>query len=91
MNPMPEGIPELASSLRRDRIERARHMSDEQKFLAGGDLFDAACEVTKSGIRFDHPDFTEAEVLAELRRRLDLRRAREYKNLTRSEVPIPYP
>ncbi len=33
---MPEGIPELASSLRRDRIERARQMSDTQKFLAGG-------------------------------------------------------
>jgi hypothetical protein len=36
--------------------------------------------VTRSGIRADHPDFTDAQVLDELRRRLERRRVREYRN-----------
>jgi hypothetical protein len=77
---VPDDLRQLAAAIHRDRAERARHMPFQEKFLAGGDLFDAACEVTRSGIRADHPDFTDAQVLDELRRRLERRRVREYRN-----------
>ncbi|HZZ43602.1 MAG TPA: hypothetical protein VFE58_11745 [Tepidisphaeraceae bacterium] len=82
-----DDIPALAASIRRDRVERARRMTFAQKFYAGGDLFDAACEVTKAGIRHQHPDFTESQVLAELRRRLALQESRELRNLTQRLAP----
>jgi hypothetical protein len=68
---------ELIDELRRDKTEQARRMTFEEKFLAGGELFDYACELTKAGIRWQHPDWTEQQVLEELRRRIDLRTRRE--------------
>jgi hypothetical protein len=47
-------------------------MSVEQKLLLGGDLFDAACDVTLSGIRIQHPGINDADAMDELRRRLEL-------------------
>jgi hypothetical protein len=58
--------------LRREEIEDARRMSFKQKFLAGAELFDYACEITKSGIRMQNPAFTEDQVMAELRRRIEI-------------------
>lgn len=52
-------------------------MSFQEKLLAGSELFDDACEITKGGIRADHPEFTEEQALEELRRRLRLRERRE--------------
>ncbi|HEY7086522.1 MAG TPA: hypothetical protein VH518_00455 [Tepidisphaeraceae bacterium] len=63
---------ELIRQLRREEIEMARRQTFAQKFFAGADLFDYACEITKSGIRMQNPEFTEDQVLAELRRRLAL-------------------
>jgi hypothetical protein len=57
---------------RREAIEEARRMTFEQKFLAGPDLFDMACEFTKAGIRYQNPTFTEQQVIEELRRRIAL-------------------
>lgn len=74
---MSDDISELARAIRKERIERVRRMTFEQKFRGGGDLFDAACEVTKAGIRHQNPQFTEAQVIEELRRRLARREARE--------------
>jgi hypothetical protein len=79
---MEESIPALADAIRRERVQRARAMPFEEKFVAGGELFDTACEFTKAGIRHDHPEYTEAEVLAELRRRLVRREMREYRQLS---------
>jgi hypothetical protein len=56
----------------REEVERGRNMPQSVKLLAGADLFDAACEMSKAGIRSQHPDFTEAQVLEELRRRIRL-------------------
>jgi hypothetical protein len=62
---------------RREEIERARRQTFEQKFLAGAELFDYACEITKGGIRMQHPEYSDQQVLEELRRRLALRARRE--------------
>jgi hypothetical protein len=68
---------ELIDQLRREDIEQARSMTFEQKFLAGAELFDYACAITKSGIRMQNPQFTEEQVMDELRRRIDAASRRE--------------
>ena len=67
-----EPTPELIRALWRDKVENARELTFAQKFWAGAELFDSACEVTKAGIRWQHPDFSEAQVMDELRRRLEI-------------------
>jgi hypothetical protein len=54
----------------REEVERARKMPVSVKLLAGADLFDAACEMSRMGIRSQNPEFTDAQVLEELRRRI---------------------
>ena len=61
---------ELIDRLYLDKVASARAMSEEQRFAAGLELFDFACEVTKAGIRSMHPDANEARVLELLRKRL---------------------
>lgn len=61
-----------ADDFRREAIEDARKESFEQKFVAGPELFDYACEITKGGIRWEHPDFDDEQVMAELRRRIGI-------------------
>lgn len=60
-----------------ENIERARHQSMEQKLLDGGDLFDMACEVTMSGIRWQNSGISDADALDVLRKRLILARKTE--------------
>lgn len=48
---------ELADIIARSRFERAMVMSPEEKFFAGGQLFEFACRVTLAGIRDQFPDF----------------------------------
>jgi hypothetical protein len=64
----------LAEELHRDKIEAARRMSFAEKFLAGAQLFDYACMVSIAGIRAQFPSFDEAQIRAELRRRLEIGR-----------------
>jgi hypothetical protein len=64
----------LADEIRRDKIEAARRMSFAEKFLAGAQLFDYACMVSTAGIRGQRPDFDDAQIRAELRRRLEIGR-----------------
>jgi hypothetical protein len=61
---------ELLAELDREDIEQARRMTGTQKLRAGGDLFDDACRWTLAGIRADHPGISEADALAELKRRV---------------------
>jgi hypothetical protein len=65
-----EPTPELIEELDREDIEQARRMTFEQKFMAGAELFDYACRITKAGIRWENPTFTEQQVMDELRRRV---------------------
>jgi hypothetical protein len=67
-----EPTDELIEALRREEIEDARRLTFSQKFLAGAELFDYACEISKGGIRMQHPNFNDEQVMAELHRRLDL-------------------
>lgn len=68
--PVMEPSPELVNRLRREGIEAARKQTLAEKFWAGAELFDYACEIAKAGIRIQHPDFNEEQVPAELRRRI---------------------
>ena len=67
-----EPTAELIEALHRDDIEQAKRMTLSQRFFAGAELFDDACSVTCSGIRFENPTFTTEQVLTELRRRIAL-------------------
>ena len=71
-------IAELARQIDREKIERARSMSITERFRAGPELFEEACNVARCGIRSMHPDWVEAQVEAELARRLQIgRRSKE--------------
>jgi hypothetical protein len=70
-------IPDMAATLYRERVRRARLMSPEQKILSGGDLFDAVRERMIVGIRSQFPHFSEEQVQAEYLRRLSLSRRLE--------------
>ena len=65
---------ELIDELYRERVLRARRTPPERKLLAGGELFDAACERMAAGLRAENPGADEATIRALLRRRLDLLR-----------------
>ena len=64
---------ELISELYHEDVRDARKMSPEEKLAAGAELFDYACEITKSGIRMQHPEADEEQVAELLLKRLDLR------------------
>jgi len=68
----------LIDELYRERILRARQMTPEEKFRAGPELFEAACEITLSGIAAQHPDTTPEQRLQILRERLALRARLEW-------------
>lgn len=72
-----DGIAELARQIDREKIDRARGMGLAEKFRAGAELFEQACEISRSGIRALHPGWPESEVVAELRRRIRLGKERE--------------
>ncbi len=74
-----DGIAELTNAIHREKIERARRMSPSEKFFAGAELFEEACEISMQGIRNDYPHFNEDQVLVELKRRLDLGRKLEQR------------
>jgi hypothetical protein len=71
---MDQGIAQLADSIYRERVERARRRPIADKLLDGGILFEHACEIAKAGIRAQNPSFNDDQVRAELRRRLGLTR-----------------
>jgi hypothetical protein len=62
--------PRVIQELRRDDIAQARSMTPEQRLLAGGDLFDDACQVTLWGIKAQHPGISDTDAHLELRRRV---------------------
>ena len=64
--------PELARRLWLDRIARAKRTSPGQRLMAGPELFDFACEITKAGIRAQSPGISEPRVLELLRARVRL-------------------
>jgi len=65
-------IERLAKQLDKEDIELARRMTPAQKLRAGGELFDYACRITMAGIKHQHPSFSPEQVMAELRRRVNM-------------------
>ena len=72
-----EPTKELVDALFWEKVDQARRMTPEEKFLAGARLFDYACSVTAAGIRHQFPQADEQEVLRILRERLELARRLE--------------
>ena len=68
MNPTPQ----LLAQLHADKHDAARRHTPEQKLFAGAELFDYAAEITKAGIRAQHPHADESQVTQLLRDRLAL-------------------
>lgn len=62
----------LIDRIYREKVLRARRMSPEEKLGAAYALFEAACEMTRAGIRARHPGADEARVAALLRERLKI-------------------
>lgn len=79
---------ELIDDIYRQRVLRARATPPDEKLLDGPRLFEYACEITRSGIRNQHPDADENRVREILRERLAWRRSLEERGLfTVAEAP----
>jgi hypothetical protein len=72
-----EPTKELANSIYRERVLRARATPIDQKFLAGAELFEDACRLNCDGIRHQNPGIDEEHVQRILRERLALARRLE--------------
>jgi hypothetical protein len=53
-----------------EQVEQALRMTPEERFRAGGELFDAGCRFTLAGIRGSFPGASEEECLEHLKERL---------------------
>ena len=62
----------LGRAIERDRLQRAREEPLASKFLAGEELFHYAAKITMAGIRMQHPEADERQVLEILEQRLEL-------------------
>ena len=58
-----------------EQIERYRQMTGEQRLAIALDLHELSCDISREGIRRQHPEANDAEVERLLRRRLELARA----------------
>jgi len=67
----------LQDALFLEKVQAARERPFEEKFLAGGQLFEAAIERMRMGILMDHPTTTEEEIMSEIKRRLAISRQLE--------------
>jgi hypothetical protein len=52
------------------KLAQAMRMTPAERFFAGAELFEYACEITLAGIRAQHPDRSEEEHRQELRQRI---------------------
>ena len=52
-----------------EQVEQALRMTPEERFRAGGELFDAGCRFALAGIRGSFPDASEEECMERLRQR----------------------
>ncbi len=52
------------------QIEILRRMTGEQRLVRAFELWKTACEISRAGIRAQHPQFSSADVERELARRI---------------------
>ncbi len=65
---------ELIDDIFRERVQRARRMTAEQKLAAGPQLLESACEIALAGIHSQFPSLSDADAWQMLRKRLEWRR-----------------
>ena len=71
---MTEPTPELIRTIEREKIARAKTIPFGERAVLGLQLFDENCDQARSHIRHQHPDWSDEQVLAELERRVEIRR-----------------
>jgi len=74
----------LARDIRRDKAERARQMSLDERLTAGAKLYAEQMRLARSLVAGLHPDWTDAQVDAEMFRREELIRQRNTKKYYRT-------
>lgn len=72
---------DLQRAIRREKVLRARSMSDEERLVDTLDQIDLAFEWMLEGIRQESPDVTEEQAQQILAERLDRQRRREDRGL----------
>ncbi|EDY21229.1 hypothetical protein CfE428DRAFT_1522 [Chthoniobacter flavus Ellin428] len=81
----PNEFQPLIDEIFREKVLRARASKQPGVLsLDGFDLFEAALELTREGIRGEHPHATNAEIEAEVNRRLAIRRRIDEHGIYRS-------
>lgn len=78
-----EPTQELIDDIYRQRVLQARQTPPDAKLVAGLQLFDYACGITKAGIRDQFPHADEERVLEILRERVRWQQARDEQGLYR--------
>ena len=67
----PNEFQPLMDEIFRDKVLRARQQSPGSKLVLGLQLFEAAVERMRGGIRAQFPNFSEEQVEAEVHRRIN--------------------
>jgi hypothetical protein len=81
MTPLPTSTLDLQRSIRREKVMRARSMSEEERLVSTLDQIDAAFEWMREGIRQESPGISDEQVCQILTERLDRQRRREDRGL----------
>jgi hypothetical protein len=77
----------LAAALYRERVLRARRTPPEERVLEGIRMFDRECEMMRLEILKLNPNYSEADVSQEIRRRLKEADAENEANFYRATPP----
>lgn len=85
-NRMEAEIKELADSIYRRKVMRARELSVSERLETGIELFEGAVGMMKDGIRAQFPDLNEEEVTEMVKRRLDRMRQVQEHGIYRQSV-----
>ena len=67
-----EQIREDTRACLESKVRQAQKMTPKERFFAGAELFEEACEITLAGIRNQYPEWTEEECRKELNYRVKL-------------------
>ena len=68
---------EYSEEIYREKLERARRMTADQKLRAGPELFDLGRELAMSGLKMSFPGANAEELRAKMEERLEFARRRD--------------
>ena len=74
----------LQDDLFRSKVQRARHMSPDQRMMEGLRLFDRGMSLMRDGIRAQYPECSSEQVEREVARRLAIARRLDEAGLYRN-------